>query len=210
MIPEIFVTETPDHLSLSELWQRSEVAFRRGARYLIRAESGTGKSSLCNFLFGNRTDYKGTITFDATDIRTYTMSQWTALRRDTLSWLPQELALFPELTVRQNIDIKNRLTRFRSDQWIEQSLERLEIADRSNTLVAHCSVGQQQRVALIRALCQPFSFLLLDEPVSHLDERRTAEVAALVGEEVSSQGAGLIVTSVGIDLPLDSVEILRL
>lgn len=210
LLPEVFAAETPAHLSHSEVWCR-EFAFRRGESYLIRAESGTGKSSLCNFIFGNRTDYRGTISFDGRDIRTFDMERWSNLRRDALSWMPQELALFPTLTVRQNIEIKNRLTGFRTQSWIDDALERMEIADRADAPVGRCSVGQQQRVALIRSLCQPFSFLLLDEPVSHLDERRSAAAAALITEEARRQGAAVIATSVGLDLPLTGeVKILKL
>lgn len=62
---------------------------------------------------------------------------------------------------------------------------------------AFLSIGQQQRVAIIRALCQPFDFILLDEPVSHLDEMNNRLAAKLIAEEAASQGAGIISTSVG-------------
>ncbi len=65
------------------------------------------------------------------------------------------------------------------------------------------SVGQQQRVAIVRALCQPFNFLLLDEPVSHLDERNNAAVARIIETEARENHAAVIATSVGnkIQLP---------
>ncbi len=72
------------------------------------------------------------------------------------------------------------------------------------------SVGQQQRVAIIRALCQPFDFLLLDEPVSHLDSRNNSVVASLIEHEAKECGAGVIVTSVGNHLDLDYQDVIKL
>jgi ABC-type phosphate/phosphonate transport system ATPase subunit len=59
------------------------------------------------------------------------------------------------------------------------------------------SYGQQQRVALIRALCQPFNFLLLDEPISHLDDRNADVMRDIILREASRQGAAVIATSIG-------------
>ena len=69
--------------------------------------------------------------------------------------------------------------------------------------VGKMSFGQQQRVALIRALCQPFDFLFLDEPVSHLDEINANNMARILTEEAMKQGAGVVVTSIGKHLELD-------
>lgn len=211
VLPQVFASadENADAVSKSDIWLK-DVTLRRGESYLVCAESGTGKSSLCNYLFGNRTDYTGRISFDGSDIAGFAMAQWCALRRDTLSWMPQELDLFPELTVMENILLKNRLTGFKSKEWIRHALERMEVADRADRPAGRISVGQQQRVALIRALCQPFSFLLLDEPVSHLDSRRASEAAMMVAEVALSQGAAVIATSVGNNIPLPDVHVLKL
>ena len=69
------------------------------------------------------------------------------------------------------------------------------------------SFGQQQRVALIRALVQPFDFLLVDEPISHLDDKNAAVMAEMMMKEAREQGAGVLVTSIGkhMDLPYERV-----
>ena len=59
------------------------------------------------------------------------------------------------------------------------------------------SYGQQQRVAIVRALCQPFEWLLLDEPFSHLDEQNSTIALELIQEVCAAHNAGLIVTSLG-------------
>ena len=123
-----------------------------------------------------------------------------------LAYLPQEMQLFPELTAMENIEIKNRLTGCKTRQWIQQALERLEIGNKADSPACRLSVGQQQRVAIIRSLCQPFDFLLIDEPVSHLDQRNNAIVASLIDDEARRYGASVIATSVGnkITLPITS------
>ncbi len=67
------------------------------------------------------------------------------------------------------------------------------------------SFGQQQRVAFIRALAQPYDFILADEPVSHLDDANGSQMGQLLLEEAQRQGAAIIVTSIGkhLDLPYD-------
>lgn len=62
----------------------------------------------------------------------------------------------------------------------------------------------------MRALCQPFDFLLLDEPVSHLDMRNNSIVADVIAGEAAVQGAGIIATSVGYNINLDFDRTLRL
>lgn len=193
----------------SDVWRR-EFLFQKGESYLIEAASGTGKTSLCSFIYGQRNDYKGSICFDAKNIRELKVSDWQEIRRLSLSMLFQELRLFPELTAWENIELKNRLTSFRKKCEIEGYLEYLDIADKRNVPVGKLSFGQQQRVAFIRALCQPFDFILLDEPVSHLDESNGAKMAALLQEETARQGAGVLVTSIGKHLPLDYSNILHL
>lgn len=193
----------------SEVWMR-EVTFRRGVRYLVEAASGAGKSSLCSFLYGMRGDYEGTIRFDETDCRNLSVAAWCGLRRDSLGLLFQDLRLFEELTVWENIALKNGLTHFQSEERIGEMLEMAGIADKRDTLAGRLSVGQQQRVAFIRALCQPLDFVLLDEPVSHLDPANGDLLAALLDAEMHRQGAGVIVTSVGNRLGLPYDRILKL
>lgn len=205
-LPSVFLNEK---IPPSEIWRR-DVTFRKGEVYVIEAASGTGKSSLCAYIFGSRRDFDGRILFDGTDISTFSKDQWQQLRRTALAYLPQELALFPELTALQNIRLKNSLTDFVSEREISQWLEALGIDSRADYPVGKMSIGQQQRVAIIRAICQPFSFLLLDEPVSHLDEANNRSAAQIITEVAAAQGASIIATSVGNRILIDENLTLRL
>ena len=193
MLPRVFVSESiPD----SEIW-RSTVTFRRGESYLVEATSGGGKSSMCAYIYGARTDFEGKLLFNGVSTNNFDMARWQKLRRGNIAYLPQDLMLFPELTALENIRLKNGLTGYASDNKIEGWLERLGIASRKDYPAGRMSVGQQQRVALIRSLCQPFDFILLDEPVSHLDEQNNRIAAEIIEEEAKALGAGIISTSVG-------------
>lgn len=204
LIPEVFAREQSGNMRDSGIWLSEEaVGFRRGCRLLIESASGKGKSSLVSFIYGRRTDYRGLIAFDGADIRSLDSARWTEIRRKALAWLPQEMMLFPELTARENVEIKRSLTGWRSGRWVEEAFERLGIADRIDSPVGRMSVGQQQRVAIIRALAQPADFILLDEPVSHLDPQSNLAAASFIEEEASSTGAGIITTSVGNPLALN-------
>lgn len=187
-----------------DVW-RQNVTLERGKSYLVEAGSGTGKSSLCAYLMGFRHDYLGNICYDGQDICRLGVADWIRLRQQHLSLLFQELRLFPELTAIENVELKNRLTGFKTRVQIMQWFEALGIADKVDTPIAHMSFGQQQRVALIRALVQPMDFLLADEPISHLDEENARIMGEIMMEEVHRQGAAVVITSIGkhIVLPYD-------
>jgi len=126
LLPKVFEgCEQEPPVCTSEVWLK-DVELLRGRRYLISAESGTGKSSLCSFIYGNRTDYNGKIFFDGRDTRGLGIDERCDFRRRSLSLLPQEMRLFPELSVMENIRLKNDLTGFRSDREIFDLLDELE------------------------------------------------------------------------------------
>lgn len=132
------------------------------------------------------------------------------VRRRSLSLLFQDLHLFPELTALENVQLKNRLTNYKKKKKVLALFDALHLQDKVNEPAGHLSFGQQQRVAFIRSLCQPFDFLLLDEPVSHLDDENALLMAQLAQEEAEQQGAGMLVTSIGKRLPLDYDQTLLL
>jgi ABC-type transport system involved in cytochrome bd biosynthesis fused ATPase/permease subunit len=72
------------------------------------------------------------------------------------------------------------------------------------------SYGQQQRVALIRALCQPCDFLLLDEPISHLDDKNSNIMRDIIMREAASSGFAVVTTSIGKHMNMEYDKILRL
>lgn len=205
-LPAVFKGDEP---AKSDVWLTS-LTLHKGKHYIISAESGTGKSSLCAYIYGARKDYLGDIYFNDRNIREIKIPEWQGIRRTSLAYLPQELALFPELTAIENIVLKNDLSSHLTVERIEALLARLGIEARRDFPVGKMSIGQQQRVGIIRAVCQPFDFIFLDEPVSHLDEQNNRIVASIVEEEANAQGAAIVSTSVGNHLLLSGAETLYL
>lgn len=205
-LPEVFAGR--DSI-ISDVWHR-QVAFQRGKTYLVEAVSGTGKSSLCSFIYGYRKDYQGIICFDGENVKNFSVSRWVEIRKRSLSMLFQELRLFPELTAWENVQLKNSLTGYCKRKQIEDWFSRLGISDKWDQQIGKMSFGQQQRVAFVRALCQPFDFIFLDEPVSHLDDGNGKIMAEILHEEAEKQGAGIIVTSIGKHIPLNYDRVLSL
>jgi len=181
-------------ISNSDIWL-TNMEFKKNEMYQIVAPSGTGKTSLLHFLFGIRKDYDGEICFDSISLSSYSFNDWDVLRKQSVSILFQGLRLFPELDIWENIHIKNKLTGYKSKEQIQTLLERLGLENHIHKQAGILSFGQQQRVALVRALCQPYEFLLLDEPFSHLDADNASIAMKIIEEEVQSQKAGLLITS---------------
>lgn len=207
VLPVVF--EERRSLLKSEVWLQ-DISFNKGETILIEADSGTGKSSLCSYIFGYRKDYTGQILFDHQNIQEIKVSQWVDLRKHSLNMLWQDLRLFPELSAWENVQVKNSLTHYQSESKIHDWFEQLGIAEKEQTKIGKMSFGQQQRVALIRSLCQPFDFIFVDEPVSHLDERNSKIMGEILQQEAQKQGVGVIATSIGKHMDLDYQKVLKL
>lgn len=199
VVPSVFAQH---HDMRSEVW-RQEVSFERGRLYLVEAGSGKGKSTFCSYILGYRHDYSGRVLFDDRDTRGFKVRDWVDMRRKHISVLFQELRLFPELTAMENVQIKNKLTNFKTEAEIGEWFEMLGIDDKRDTKIGRMSFGQQQRVAMMRALVQPFDFILADEPISHLDDTNAGIMGEILIKEARAQGAGVIVTSIGKHIALD-------
>lgn len=202
VVPSVFAQLTDLH---SEVWQQ-DVAFEKGKLYLVEANSGKGKSTFCSYILGYRHDYSGQVLFDGRDTRDFRVRDWVDTRRKHISALFQELRLFPELTAMENVQIKNKLTNFKTEAQIDSWFEMLGIGDKRDTKIGRMSFGQQQRVAMMRALVQPFDFILADEPISHLDDTNAKIMGDILIKEARAQGAGVIVTSIGKHIELDYEE----
>ena len=194
VVPQVFSSIT-NQLE-SDIWN-TEAVFQKGHLYLVEADSGKGKSTFCSYVVGYRRDYSGHVMFDETDTMSFTVKDWVNVRQRHISHLFQELRLFPELTALENVEIKNAITGFKSREEIIEWFDMLGIGDKLNAKIGRMSFGQQQRVAMIRSLVQPFDFILVDEPISHLDDTNSDIMAKIMMTEAKAQGAGVIVTSIG-------------
>ena len=168
-----------------------------GKKIMLNASSGKGKSTFTTTVFGLRNDYSGTLTYNDKDIKELSVDDWTEIRKTKLAVVFQDLQLFPKLSVKENLLLKNSLTDTYSEKELIQQLEMLEIDNKWEQKCGLLSMGQQQRVAIIRALAQPFKWLIMDEPFSHLDEANTQRCLKLIDNRASEQNAGFVLTTLG-------------
>lgn len=183
----------------SDIWNTG-VTFTAGEWIKVKAPSGTGKTTLVHTLYKLRDDYEGAITWNNKPLNQYSAAEMAALRQRNVSIIFQDMRLFPNLTARENIELKRVLTTPLYEAGvIEEMAEQLQVAHVLNQRAALCSYGEQQRIAIIRALIQPFEWLLMDEPFSHLDHNNAGKAAALIAAECTKRTAGFILTDLDED-----------
>ena len=195
-----------DEILGSDIYLQDKIVFEKGKKYLIKANSGNGKTSLLNFIYGSYINFDGSINF-VTPIKKYTVDN---LHKTILSYVFQDLKMFSSLTVFENIQIKNTLTNYKSKEEIYSLIDQVKLFNKKNSLLRTLSLGQKQRVAIIRALCQPFKFLLLDEPTSHLDMDNIKIITNIIHQETEEQNACLILTSLTNERLFDFDKVLNL
>lgn len=188
VVPENIESEKTKN---SQIWSH-DILINKGEHLHIVAPSGRGKTSLILFIYGLRNDYSGKIFYDDQCIKELGIEGISALRQKEISIVFQDLKLFEDETARENIEIKRQLNPFHEPEIIDEMAGCLGIQSKLNQKLKTCSYGEQQRVAIIRALMQPFDFLLLDEPFSHLDEDNRVKAMKLVYQECEKRNAAMI------------------
>jgi len=180
--------------SKDSIWL-NHTELNKGEKIIINAESGKGKTTFTHVLSGVRRSFSGQILFDDKNIADFNIDDWIKIRTQTISTIYQDLLLFPELTVIENILIKNSLKESFSIDKIDHFLNEIGIIEKKNKPCSQLSMGQCQRVAIVRALCQPFKWIVMDEPFSHLDNKNTEIAFNLITQRCMESSSGMILTS---------------
>ncbi len=175
----------------SQVWGQNLV-INKGEHLHIVAPSGSGKTSLMHFIYGLRKDFSGLISYGDKQIKKLSTEGFSSFRQNKISIIFQDLRLFNNISVRENLEIKRLLDPYHPANIIEQMAARLGIASKLDRPARTCSYGEQQRIAIIRSLMQPFDFLLLDEPYSHLDDANRIKATQLIYEECEKRNAAMV------------------
>lgn len=183
----------------SDVWNNT-VSFAHGEFVKIKAPSGTGKTTFVHILYNLRHDYEGRISIEQKPLNRVSEDELAEMRQQKISIVFQDLRLFPNLTARENIELKRVLqTPYYPAEKIDEMAEALGVTHILNQRAGLCSYGEQQRVSIVRALIQPFELLVMDEPFSHLDINNTKKAAALIETECRKRNAGFIITDLDED-----------
>lgn len=192
----------------SEVWEKDSVIFHHGITHIVEAPSGRGKTSLLSVIYGIRKDYRGSVFIDDSNIADYGWKDWATLRKSKLSFIFQGLELFDNMTALENIQLKNSITHHHTQARINELADMLGIYTFLHRKAGILSFGQQQRVSILRALCQPFEYLLADECFSHIDHESSQKAYQVIREACHEQGAGWILTSLNtVPLPDEPVRL---
>ena len=194
----------------SDVWNQA-VVFQQGEWTKIKAPSGTGKTTFIHTLYKLRHDYMGEVLYDGKNAKAIVGDELAKIRQQKISIVFQDLRMFPNLTAKENIELKRVLqTPFYEETMIDTMAEKLGVTHILQQRAGLCSYGEQQRIAIIRALIQPFDWLLMDEPFSHLDNDNIAKAVELIGEECKKRKAGFILTDLDDDNHFEYNKILQL
>lgn len=183
----------------SDVWLQ-EIRFDPSGKVKIKAPSGTGKTTLIHFLYGLRSDYTGQLAWEGKTLKHLDVDKIARYRQTQISVVFQDLRLFGNLTARENIELNRVLQEpYYPATVIDEMAAALKVDHVLDQAASICSYGEQQRIAIIRALVQPFSLLIMDEPFSHLDLENSKRAAQLIESECQKRNAGFVLTDLDED-----------
>ena len=140
---------------------------REGEFLVMVGPSGSGKSTILNIVGGLDTASQGRVFFRDREMTSFTTSDLTRYRRDTVGFVFQFYNLVPNLSARENVMVSTEISDKPLD--VDDALEMVGLEERLDHFPAQMSGGEQQRVAIARALAKNPDLLLCDEPTGALD-----------------------------------------
>lgn len=166
-----------------------------GERVAVLGPSGSGKSTLLNLVSGIDLPDAGTVRVDDIDLGRLDERSRTLFRRDRVGFVFQFFNLIPTLTVRENLALPLELKGEDPGDRIGELLAQVGLADRADSFPDRLSGGEQQRVAVARALVHRPGLILADEPTGNLDVDTGGVVVDLLERLVADAGATLVVVT---------------
>ncbi|MBE5878298.1 MAG: ABC transporter ATP-binding protein [Lachnospiraceae bacterium] len=158
-----------------------DLSVEKGEFVAIVGASGSGKSTLLHILGSVDKPTEGKVFVEGEDISKLKPTQSAIFRRRKVGLVYQFYNLIPTLTVRKNILMPLLLDKRKvNEEYFEQVVKQLGIADKLDALPNHLSGGQQQRVAIARALIYRPAILLADEPTGNLDQKNSKEIIEML------------------------------
>ena len=170
----------------------------RGEFVALRGRSGSGKTTLLNCLGGLDSPTSGDIWIQGVDIATMEEVERTRWRRESIGFVFQQMGLLPSFSAYENLDVMARLgnvPRRERRSRILDTLELVGLLDYYDHRPYEMSGGQQQRIAIARALVTEPDLILADEPSSELDSETTHMVLAVLGDFVREKGVSILLSS---------------
>ena len=173
-----------------------ELKIEKGEIIILLGKSGSGKSTLLNIISGIDTPDEGSVTIVGTDITKLSEKERTLVRRNKIGFIFQFFNLIPTLTVYENLKLPLELTGAENqDERINSLLSEVGLSDRSNSYPDKLSGGEQQRIAIARALIHNPDIILADEPTGNLDYETGLQIVDLLDRVVKQKGKTMIMVT---------------
>ena len=207
-LTKIFRTESVQTTALNEV----SLEISQGEFVAIMGPSGCGKSTLLNMIGLLDNPTSGELWFMDQEVSRYSENDRTDLRNGNLGFVFQSFNLIDELTVFENVELPllyaGVSTRERVKR-VNEALERMQIAHRTEHYPQQLSGGQQQRVAIARAIVTNPRIILADEPTGNLDSKNGAEVMNLL-KELNHDGATVVMVTHSEENAREAERIIRM
>jgi len=191
-----------------------DLTVRRGEKVVITGKSGSGKSTLINLLAGLEPPTSGEIVFDGKLLNGLSNNEMSALRHRRTGIIFQNFNLLPSWNACENVEAVLFFSELPRDKRRKRAVELLNgvgLGDRLDNLPAELSMGQQQRVAVARALANEPEIIFADEPTGDVDPETAGEITKILFSWIGQRNTTLVTVTHG-ELPLglfDTVYSLR-
>ena len=173
-----------------------DLSVRQGELVAVMGPSGSGKSTLMHILAGLDKPTEGTVAIAGTEITTLSDAQMTRLRRAHIGFVFQFFNLLPMLTAEENILLPLSIAGEKPDRaWLEELLGRTGLAQRASHRPSELSGGEQQRVAISRALVTRPTILFADEPTGNLDSKTGGGILDLMRASTDAYGQTIVMVT---------------
>ena len=183
----------------------------RGEFVVILGPSGSGKSTLLHILGGLDNPTEGEVVVDGVNIAGYSDDELAKYRRSDVGFVFQAFNLLPSLTAIENIEMPLLIDGQTMDQeYMDEVMECLEIKALQKRLPSQMSGGQQQRIAIARALSNKPKMVLADEPTGNLDSEISNKVLKLLKETCKKYGQTLIMITHNEEIAKQADRVIRI
>jgi putative ABC transport system ATP-binding protein len=175
-----------------------DLRVRRGALTVVHGRSGSGKTTLLNVIGSLDRPTHGRVWLDGEDVSAQSEEALVDLRREKIGFVFQSFGLVPILSAAENIEVPLRLRKVDPDeraQRVRELLDLVGLGGRARHRPYELSGGEQQRVAICRALANRPRLLIADEPTAQLDSGNAVTIMELVRELVASEGVSALVAT---------------
>jgi putative ABC transport system ATP-binding protein len=171
-------------------------SMKAGEQVVLRGESGCGKTTLLHTISGLLDCDSGSIKLDGIELTKYSEAARDRIRADKLGYVFQTFNLLPAFTALENVKLGMTFARksIRADRAAEL-LKSVGLADRMHYLPNQLSVGQQQRVAVARALANQPRLLLADEPTANVDPANQSKIIELIQEVCTHESVAILLVT---------------